>query len=57
MFDLKKFIKENLINGFRNYSFTIEQVNIFAVKGLLLEDDIIEINIKTEEIITNRVED
>ena len=61
MFDLNKFIMDNLINGFGNYSFTKEQVSIFAVnymaKGLLDEDDIIEINIKIEEIIANRVED
>ena len=35
MFDLAEFIKENLISGYENSSFTKEQVSIFAVNYLL----------------------
>lgn len=45
MFDLAEFVKTNLINGFRNGSFTEEQVNIFAanylLKGVLTEADVL----------------
>lgn len=48
-FNLKEFIKNNLISGYNNGSFTTEQVNIYAVtymtKGLLDEADIQEISI------------
>lgn len=47
MFDLAEFVKTNLINGFRNGSFTEEQVNIFAanylLKGVLTEADVLTI--------------
>lgn len=43
MFNLAKFIKDNLISGFSNGSFTQEQVNIFALnylmKGQISQDD------------------
>lgn len=43
MFNMVEFIKTNLIDGFRNDSFTKQQVNIFAVnylsKGMLSQDD------------------
>lgn len=35
MFDLAKFIVDNLTAGYANGSFTQEQVNIFAVNYLL----------------------
>lgn len=45
MFNLAEFVKTNLINGFRNGSFTEEQVNIFAanylLKGVLTEADVL----------------
>lgn len=45
MFNLAEFVKTNLINGFRNDSFTEEQVNIFAanylLKGVLTEADVL----------------
>ena len=48
MFNLKDFVKSNLLAGFQNSSFTMEQVNIFAtnyfLKGLFVEEDVIEIN-------------
>ena len=31
MFDMAAFIKDNLINGYQNGSFTREQVNIYAL--------------------------
>ena len=60
MFDLTGFIKENLINGFANGSFAKEQVNIFSVnymtKGLLTEEDIIEIDTAINTIIAEKEE-
>jgi hypothetical protein len=48
MFDLTGFIKKNLIAGFRNGSFTAEQVNIFAVnymlKGVFTEAHVMEVS-------------
>jgi len=48
MFNLKDFVKTNLINGFANGSFTLEQVNIFAsnylLKGVLTESDVVELS-------------
>lgn len=48
MFNLKDFVKTNLLAGFQNGSFTKEQVNIFAsnylLKGVFVEADVIEIN-------------
>lgn len=47
MFDLAKFIKDNLTSGFSNGSFTQEQVNIFALnylmKGQITQEDFDEI--------------
>ena len=52
MFDMRRFVLTNLINGFRNGSFTREQVGIYAVnyvaRGWLTEGDIIEIQGATE---------
>lgn len=48
MFNLTEFVKTNLINGFRNDSFTEEQVNIFAanylLKGVFTEADVIDVS-------------
>lgn len=42
MFNAEEFLKENLLNGFENGSFTGEQINIFAfnykLKGLISEE-------------------
>lgn len=35
MFNMADFIKENLVNGYWNGSFTKEQVNIFAMNYLM----------------------
>ncbi len=47
MFDLKEFIKRNIVNGIKNGTFSKEYGNIMAVnylaKGLLAEDDIASI--------------
>jgi len=47
MFDMAAFIKDNLINGYQNGSFTREQVNIYALnyvmRGWLTQDDVLEI--------------
>jgi hypothetical protein len=47
MFDMAAFIKDNLINGYQNGSFTREQVNIYALnyvmRGWLTQDDVSEI--------------
>lgn len=48
MFDLKEFVKANLLAGFGNGSFTMEQVNIYAanylLKGVFTEADVIEVS-------------
>ena len=59
IFDLGKFIKNNLMRGYSNGSFTKEQVNIFALnylmKGPIEKTDFDEIqefmNPTVEEII------
>ena len=42
MFNAEEFLKENLIKGFENGSFTSEQINIFAfnykLKGYISEE-------------------
>lgn len=47
MFSITDFAKENLINGFQNSSFTLEQVNImcvnYSLKGMFGESDILEV--------------
>lgn len=47
MFDMRSFIKTNLLNGYHNGSFTKEQVAIYAInyvaRGWLTEGDLIEI--------------
>lgn len=47
MFDMAEFLKDNLITGFQNGSFTEQQVNIFAMnyltKGMLKQADFEEI--------------
>lgn len=47
MFDIAQFIKNNLIGGYDNGSFTREQVNIFALnylsKGQIAQADFDEI--------------
>ena len=49
MFNLAEFIKENLISGYNNGVFAIEQVNIFAMnylmKGQISKDDFDEIQL------------
>lgn len=40
---LNEFIKDNLISGYQNNSFTLEQVNIFSLnyleKGMITQSD------------------
>lgn len=40
---LNEFIRENLISGYQNNSFTLEQVNIFSLnyleKGMITQND------------------
>ena len=61
MFDLKEFIKANLIEGVKNGSFTRAYGNILAVnylsKGMLDETDLQEIDVATvpEEDVTEEV--
>ena len=62
MFNLHDFTFKNLVNGYRNGSFTKEQVSIFAVnymaKCLFTQNDIEKINeILSEEVITDTVEE
>lgn len=49
MFDIAEFIKTNLKSGYDNGSFSLEQVNIFALnylsKGQMSQDDFDEIQI------------
>ena len=49
MFDIAEFIKTNLKSGYDNGSFSLEQVNIFAlnylVKGQISQDDFDEIQL------------
>jgi hypothetical protein len=46
-FNLAEFIKDNLISGYNNEVFAIEQVNIFAInylsKGQISQEDFNEI--------------
>lgn len=59
MFDIAEFIKTNLKSGYDNGSFSLEQVNIFALnylmKGQISQSDFDEIQLHlnpiTEEII------
>lgn len=59
MFDIAEFIKTNLKSGYDNGSFSLEQVNIFALnylmKGQITQADFDEIQLHlrsiTEEII------
>jgi hypothetical protein len=59
MFDIAEFIKTNLKSGYDNGSFSLEQVNIFALnylmKGQITQSDFDEIQLHlnpiTEEII------
>jgi hypothetical protein len=48
MFSLKDFVKTNLLAGFENGSFTMEQVNIFSanylLKGVFTEADVLEVS-------------
>lgn len=47
MFDMSGFLKDNLVNGYWNGSFTKEQVNIFAtnylLKAIITQEDFNEI--------------
>lgn len=51
--NLSDFVKENLIGGFENGSFTREQVNIFAanylLKAIITEADFNDITARTAE--------
>lgn len=53
MFDMRVFLKDNLVNGYQNGSFTLEQVNIFAMnyvmKGMLTQEDFREIQERIAE--------
>lgn len=59
MFDLKEFIKENLVNGVVNECFAKENANIMAVnyltKGILTTEDIEEISDNIEEALNSTV--
>ena len=61
MFNLHDFIFNNLVNGYKNGSFTKEQVSIYSVnymmKGLFTENDIEKINDILSEEITNEIAD
>ena len=45
--NLAQFVKDNLVGGFQNGSFTLEQVNIFALnyqtRGIITQADFDEI--------------
>ena len=62
MFNLKTFIKKNIVNGVKNGTFSKEYGNIMAVnyfaKNLLTEDDVMSIDteITTWEEAKNMVE-
>jgi hypothetical protein len=51
MFDIREFIKTNLIQGVKNGSFTREYANILGVnyltKGLVANEDLVEIDLAT----------
>lgn len=53
-FDLTKFAIDNLIDGYRDDSFTRPQINIFSMnymmRGILTNDDITFINEQLDEI-------
>lgn len=53
MFDMREFLKDNLVNGYWNGSFTREKVNIFAMnyvmKGMLTQEDFQEIQERIAE--------
>lgn len=59
MFNLHDFIFDNLVNGYKNGSFTKEQVSIYSVnymtKGLFTENDIEKINSVLSEEIADEV--
>jgi hypothetical protein len=54
MFNLKEFVKTNLLAGFQNGSFTKEQVNIYAanymLKGVFTDADVAEISEAMEPV-------
>lgn len=54
MFDIGKFITDNLKSGYSNGSFTKEQVNIFALnyllKGQISQDEFDEIQLHLNPI-------
>ena len=57
MFNLKKFIINNLIKGVKNKSFSKEYASILAtnylIKGILNEEDIIRFDTETTETVEN----
>lgn len=59
MFNLHDFIFDNLVNGYKNGSFTKEQISIYSVnymtKGLFAESDIEKINSVLSEEIADEV--
>lgn len=60
MFDLAEFIKTNLKSGYDNGSFSLEQVNIFALnylmKGQITQADFDEIQLHLNPI-ANEIEE
>jgi translation elongation factor EF-Tu-like GTPase len=71
-FDMREFVLKNLYDGYRNGSFTYQQVSIFAtnfaIKGIISQEDVIELMAKidayieeqekkTEEVVEEPVEE
>lgn len=59
MFNMTEFLKENLITGFQNGSFSEQQVNIFAMnylmKGMLEQEDFEEIMTSMQPVVVEEV--
>ncbi len=54
-FDMREFVLKNLYDGYCNGSFTYQQVSIFATnfatKGIISQDDVIELMAKIDAYI------
>ena len=61
MFDMRGFLKDNLVNGYWNGSFTREQVNIFAMnyvmRAMLTQEDFQEIQERIAETEKEEIEE
>lgn len=61
MFDMNEFLKDNLVNGYWNGSFSREQVNIFAMnyvmRGMLTQEDFQEIQERISEPEVEEIEE